>query len=118
MLMSLIDFGEDDMKKIQEMLDNGQVDSDYIDMAKTVLETGHPIFTNDINDVYTRSFGEDGKPKYDNSRSFNKIENIDETEPINVTDIAYKGVFDYIEDQGFDIHALKTIEKNLEEIVE
>lgn len=118
MLMSLIDFGEDDMKKIQEMLDNDQVDSDYINMAKTVLETGHPIFTNDISDVYTRSFGEDGKPKYDNSRTFNKTDDIENTEPINVTDIAYKGVFDYIEDQGFDIHALKTIEKNLEELME
>lgn len=115
MLMSLIDFGEEDLKRIQEMLDAGQIDDEYIGMARIALETGHPIYTNDLSDTFTYTFDENGHPNYDNA--INSIAEHD-TDPVNVTEIAYKGTFDYIAKQGYDIHALETIEKNHKEDME
>lgn len=82
MLMDLIKFDENDLKKIQEMLDNGEVEDDYINYARLALATKSPIITNDINDA----IHEDGS--------------IDEK---------YEEVFKYIYDQKFDIANIKSI---------
>lgn len=48
MLLDLIKFDSDDVKHIQEMLDNNEVPPEYINYAKTAVSIGQPIYTNNI----------------------------------------------------------------------
>lgn len=82
MLMDLIKFDESDIKRIQQMLDNGEVDDDYKNYAILALKSGAPVITNDINDAIL----EDGS--------------IDER---------YSEVFKFIYDQKFDIDNISCI---------
>ena len=82
MLMDLIKFDENDIKHIQEMLDNGEVPEEYMHYAKLALETGSAVVTNDITD---------------------------DIEPDGTISDAYEEVFRYIHDQNFEIDNIQDI---------
>lgn len=82
MLMDLIKFDENDVKRIQEMLDNGEVPEEYAYYAKLACETGSAVITNDITD----GFNSDG----------------------SVSE-AYEEVFKYIYNQKFEIDNIQEI---------
>ena len=117
-LLSLIEFTDEDKARTKEMLDNGEVPKEYINHATLALETGRPIYTNDVPNVMARRIDEDGNPVYEDRDDPASV--LDEAPGIDVTDIAYKKVFEYIIGKGFEIDALqKMIEtgvKNDEDI--
>ena len=82
MLMDLIKFDENDIKRIQEMLDNGEVPEEYIYYAKIACETKSAVITNDLTDGMT----EDG-----------------------TVDESYQEVFKNIFDQNFEIDNIKCV---------
>ena len=113
MLLSLIEFTDEDRTLTQKMLDEGKISDRYINYAKTALETNRPVFTNDIGKVIVDALNADGSPCYDEVMSASKYgkDVIKLDEPIDYTSIAYAGVFAYINKRGFDIHAVKLMEK-------
>lgn len=102
MLMDLIKFDESDLKRIQEMLDNNEVPEEYIPYAMTAIESKKAAFTNDLAPIATKTFKEDGTPAYD----MNYNEEVSEDDLYDVTEQAYAGTFNFIEDQNFDIQAV------------
>jgi radical SAM protein with 4Fe4S-binding SPASM domain len=109
-ILSLIDFTEEDRQLIQQMLDEGKVESDYIGYAKTALENNRPIFTNDINKVMVSQLYADGSPCYKESDlKFPSSDIVELDDPIDYTSVAYADVFKYIEDQKFDIDAIERV---------
>lgn len=102
MLMDLIKFDESDVKRIQEMLDNNEVPDEYITYAMAAVESKKAVFTNDLAPIATKTFKEDGTPAYD----MNYNEEVSEDDLYDVTEQAYAGTFNFIEDQKFDIQAV------------
>ena len=108
MLMSLIEFTDEDLQRTKDMLANGEVERDYLPYATAAALTGIPVYTNDITRQYTYTYNEDGTPKYDTDLHTSEDERID-MDPIDVTDAAYKGVFDLIKESNYSVHAVDTI---------
>jgi radical SAM protein with 4Fe4S-binding SPASM domain len=114
MLMSLIEFTDDDKALIRKMLDEGSVKQEYIKYAEKALELNRPIYTNDIDKVYVDRFHKNGEPYYGDALEAvidtDDVVNCDK--PIDYTSIAYENTFKYIRDRGFEIDALKLLNEN------
>ena len=109
MLIGLTEFTDEDKALTQKMLDEGTVPEEYITYAKLALETGRPIYTNDVDRVNAIGHDATGKPIYEDRDDYNNIDKY--VEKIDVTDEAYKPVFDYIKSKGYEIDAMKKLEE-------
>ena len=49
MLMDMISFGEEDIAAIKRALEEGTVPHEYIEYAKMAVDTGKPVFTNNLD---------------------------------------------------------------------
>lgn len=105
MLVGLTEFTEEDKALTKKMLDEGTVPEEYINYAKLALETGRPIYTNDVDAVNALGRDENGNPIYEDRDDYTTLDKF--VEKIDVTDEAYKPVFDYIESKGYEIDAIK-----------
>lgn len=110
-LMSLIEFTDEDKALTKKMLDEGTVERGYIEYAKTALELGRPIFTNDITKIFVDTLNEDGSPCYDPVTTLYEDNKIKLDESVDYTSVAYGPIFDYINKRGFDIHAVNLMKK-------
>lgn len=108
-LISLTRFSDEDKALTKKMLDEGTVPAEYIEYARTALETGRPIYTNDLDRVSGLGFDDNGEPIYSDPDDYDLIgKNVDN---IDVTEAAYKKTFDFIKEQGYDIDAMKLIDE-------
>ena len=107
-LMSLVEFSDEDKELTRKMLENNEVDQAYIQYARTALETGRPVYTNDLPSVFANHFDDNGEPIYDADDS-DPMAAFDTTPKVDVTDKAYKNVMAYINEQGFEIHAIQKL---------
>lgn len=106
-LLSLIEFTDEDKELTRKMIENGEVSEDYVQYARLALETGRPVFTNDLPNVIARHFDDEGNPIYVDDDE--QLDADDGAIDFDVTDIAYRKVFEYLVKQGFDIDALNKI---------
>ena len=49
MLLNLASFNENDVKLIQNMIDNNEVPVEYMNYAREAVQTGQPVYTNNIS---------------------------------------------------------------------
>jgi radical SAM peptide maturase (CXXX-repeat target family) len=104
MLVGLTEFSEEDKALTKKMLDEGTVPDEYVKYAKLALETGRPIYTNDLDRVNAIGFDDNGDPIYEDHDDQTRLD--DHSERIDVTGIAHKAVLDYIASKGYEIDAI------------
>lgn len=107
MLVGLTEFSDEDKALTKKMLEEGTVPDEYVAYAKLALETGRPIYTNDLDKASALGFDDNGKPIYDDKDDPNIYDR--NTPLVDVTDIAHKAVLDYINEKGYEIDAIKKI---------